>query len=574
MLNFLSWVSIFASGLCLAVGIAVYFLDRKGLLNKLCAATLLLNAYWAFTEFMIYEARTPETAYFWIKALFFWPLFSALMLHFTLAFTESYLLKSKLTYVFLYLPTSIFALVDLTTNQISAMPIKQNWGYAFAAPPNSWLSVVDSLWVSTLALLSLFLCLTYYIKVTDTIKKKQAKFVTIGLAFPVLISIMTDSILPMAEVVFPNLGNISGCIFSGFIAFAIWRYNLFNLNPTMAAETIVSTMPDSLILANPNGEIIQVNGALLKTTGYNEEKLISKPLGVLFLDKKTGIDTINLLKVKGEIKNIETKFQTASGVVITVLISASAVRKNNGKTIGYTCIVNDITSRKEMESKLFTAERFASIGELAGMVGHDLRNPLSSMKAATYYLKTKYASKLDKKAMDMLTAIDNSIDYSNKIVSDLLDYSREIKLEIEPATPKSLISSSLSFVNTPVNIEVHNYTTEVPEMRVDAAKINRVFVNIIKNAFDAMPNGGSLTIRAEKTPHIVNIIFKDTGTGMTKEALDNLYKPLFTTKPKGMGFGLSICKRIVEAHGGKITAQSMVDEGTTITTSFPVDSDS
>lgn len=571
-MNLLAWISIFASGLCLAIGIAVYFLDRKALLNKLCAAVLVLNAYWAFSEFMVYEATTIETAFFWIKALFFYPFFSALMLHFTLAFTESYLLKSKLTYVFLYLPTSIFALVDLTTNQISALPVRQSWGYEYAAPTNSWIVIVDYLWVSTLALLSLLLCITYYLKTTDNIKKKQAKFVSIGIAFPVLTSIITDSILPMAEVAFPNLGNISGCIFGVFIAFAIWRYNLFNLNPTVAAETIVSTMPDSLILANNEGIIIQVNDALTKTTGYSEKELIGKQLRDLFLDEINGSETITLLKTKNEIKNIETKFRIAREKVITVLLSASGVRGSNGKRIGFTCIVNDITSRKEMESKLFTAERFASIGELAGMVGHDLRNPLSSMKAATYYLKTKYSSKLDTKAIDMLSTIENSIEYSNKIVSDLLEYSREIKLSLESTSPKSLITSSLSFVDTPANIKVNDYSTDVPEMNVDAVKINRVFVNIIKNAFEAMPNGGTLTIKTENTLGMVTISFNDTGTGMTKEALNNLCKPLFTTKPKGMGFGLSICKRIIEAHGGKINAESIIGEGTTITTSFPIPS--
>lgn len=572
-MNLLAWISIFASGLCLAIGIAVYFLDRKALLNKLCAAVLVLNAYWAFSEFMVYEATTVETAFFWIKALFFYPFFSALMLHFTLVFTESYLLKSKLTYVFLYLPTSIFALVDLTTNQISALPVRQSWGYEYAAPTNSWIVIVDYLWVSTLALLSLLLCITYYLKTNDNIKKKQAKFVSIGIAFPVLTSIITDSILPMAEVAFPNLGNISGCIFGAFIAFAIWRYNLFNLNPTVAAETIVSTMPDSLILANNEGIIIQVNDALTKTTGYSEKELIGKQLGDLFLDEINGSETITLLKTKNEIKNIETKFRIAQEKVITVLLSASEVRGSNGKRIGFTCIVNDITSRKEMESKLFTAERFASIGELAGMVGHDLRNPLSSMKAATYYLKTKYSSKLDTKAIDMLSTIENSIEYSNKIVSDLLEYSREIKLSLESTSPKSLIASSLSFVDTPANIKVHDYSTDAPEMNVDAVKINRVFVNIIKNAFEAMPNGGTLTIKTENTSGMVTISFNDTGTGMTKEALNNLCKPLFTTKPKGMGFGLSICKRIIEAHGGKINAESIIGEGTTIITSFPIHSD-
>ena len=284
-MNVFAWFSLLTSGVCLAIGLAVYFLDKKALLNKLFMATLVFNAYWAFCEFMMYQASNVTEAFLWNRALVLWPFFSALMLHFTLVFTESNLLKNKATYVFLYLPPSIFAGVDLTTDLISAIPIKQYWGYAFV-PSDSVVCVIDGLWVSTLALLSLVLCVVYYFRVNDIVKKQQAKFVAIGLGFPVLLSILTDSILPMTSIAFPSLENISACIFPGFIAYAMWRYDLFNLNPAVAAENIFSNVPDALILAGLDGKIVQVNDAYLENSGFTKKEIVGKSLLNCFWMKK------------------------------------------------------------------------------------------------------------------------------------------------------------------------------------------------------------------------------------------------------------------------------------------------
>ncbi|XHH10624.1 MAG: nitrogen regulation protein NR(II) [Candidatus Bathyarchaeia archaeon] len=349
----------------------------------------------------------------------------------------------------------------------------------------------------------------------------------------------------------------------------MWRYDLFYLNPEVAAENIFAIIPDSLILADIDEKIIQVNEALLKVSGFTEKEVTGRKLSELFANQKTGEDIVSQLWVNEVIKNFETQFKTKTGQ-ITVLFSGSIVKKKNERIIGFTCTVHDITERKELEKKLVTAERFASIGELAGMVGHDLRNPLSSMSGATYYLKTRYGDKLDGKGNEMLAAIDNSIVYSNKIVNDLLDYSREIRLDLENATPQYLVGTSLNLANIPSNIQIQNLSENNPALSVDTAKIQRVFVNIMKNAFDAMPNGGVLTIKTQQEGQNIAFSFSDTGIGMSKETMDELWKPLFTTKAKGMGFGLPICKRIVEAHGGKIYVDSLEGQGTKITIIFSV----
>jgi PAS domain S-box-containing protein len=568
-MNFFAWFSLLTSGVSLTLGLFVYFIDKKALVNKLFMSALVLNAYWAFTEFMRYQAATLADAIFWSKALFIWPFFAVLLLHFSLAYTESDFLKNKITYILLYTPAIAFAVTDLTTDLISAPPVLQPWGYTFAAS-SSWVATADGLWASTLSILALFFCVTYYSQVSEPIRKQQTKFVAIGLAFPVFLSLITDSILPMLGIAFPSLGNFSGCIFSAFIAFAIWRYGLFHLNPEVAAQNILSAMPDSLVLVNPQGKIAKVNDAFLKFSGYTEKEVAEIRFAEVFSDKKIGEDTLAALAEINEVKNVETVLATKSGETRNVVVSGSVVKSKSGRGLGFAFVIHDITQRKQMEAKLVSAERFASIGQLAGMIGHDLRSPLSSINAATYYLKKNYADDMDTQGIEMLTALEQSIGYCNTIISDLLDYSREIQLEPKATSLKPLLNNCFYLVNTPSNIEVVNNCQDTSPLSLDTAKVSRVIVNLFKNAFEAMPDGGKLTISSRETPTSVELTIQDTGVGMTPETLDKIWTPLFTTKSKGMGFGLAICKRIIEAHGGKIEAESQLEKGTTVKLLFPL----
>ncbi|MEM3378879.1 MAG: HAMP domain-containing sensor histidine kinase, partial [Candidatus Bathyarchaeia archaeon] len=228
---------------------------------------------------------------------------------------------------------------------------------------------------------------------------------------------------------------------------------------------------------------------------------------------------------------------------------------------------------EQAQNKLIKAERLATIGELAAMVGHDLRNPLTGIMGAAYYLKTKYSTELGANGKEMLETIEKAIRYSNKIINDLLEYSRDLKLEYAEINPKTILWDALSRIEVPEKIHVRDDTNARLKFKADREKMRDVFVRIIQNAVDAMPNGGTLSITSRKVKDKMEITFKDTGAGMSKETLSKLEGgvQLFTTKAKGMGFGLPICRRIVEAHGRKIHVESAIKKGTTITVTIPVE---
>ena len=227
---------------------------------------------------------------------------------------------------------------------------------------------------------------------------------------------------------------------------------------------------------------------------------------------------------------------------------------------------------KQTQAKLVKFERLATIGELAAMVGHDLRNPLTGITGAAYYFKAKHGTEVGVKGKEMLETIENAINYSNKIINDLLEYSQDLKLKFTETTPKTMLQSALSLIEVPEKIQVIDITKDKPTVEADTEKIRKIFINIIQNAVDAMPEGGTLTIKSRKVKGKLEIAFKDTGTGMSEENLSKLKGgvPLFTTKAKGMGFGLPICRRLVEAHGGKLSVKSMAGKGTTVTVTIPV----
>ncbi len=220
------------------------------------------------------------------------------------------------------------------------------------------------------------------------------------------------------------------------------------------------------------------------------------------------------------------------------------------------------------EQQLVKSERLAAIGELAGMIGHDLRNPLTGIKTSIYYLKKTKFAESGTQAKEMIEIIEKCIDHSNKIINDLLEYSKEVQLEPQPSTPKALILETIAMMKTPSSITINNNVLDEACLTVDLDKMKRVFSNLIKNAVEAMPNGGVLTICCNQGDGCFEFSFADTGPGIPPKVMQKIFSPLVTTKAQGMGFGLAICKRVVEAHGGTIHVETS-SRGTEFTIKVP-----
>ncbi|XHH10206.1 MAG: PAS domain S-box protein [Candidatus Bathyarchaeia archaeon] len=360
-------------------------------------------------------------------------------------------------------------------------------------------------------------------------------------------------------------------------------------------ETVTENIDAGLAIISRDYKILWANKMLRQTknesiqnrlcyTVFNSENSVCPDCGVLKIFD--GLEPVNrhdfhFINKQGKQKCVElivTPIKDKNGSIVAALeLAIDVTEKRRLESQHSTRLERLVESRtrqlKETQEKLVKTERLAAIGELAAMVGHDLRNPLTGMKAATYYLKGKTKNDSNPKVKEMLDLICDCIDQSNKIINDLLEYSRIIKLELTQNDPSMFITYALSTMQVPKNIKIIRQVKAQELVKFDSTKLLRVFINLIKNAFDAMPKGGNLSIISKQTSKNWIVTFTDSGEGMSKETLQKLGTPLFTTKAKGMGFGIPICKRIVEAHGGRLLIDSTLGQGTTVTVKIPLNTE-
>ena len=229
---------------------------------------------------------------------------------------------------------------------------------------------------------------------------------------------------------------------------------------------------------------------------------------------------------------------------------------------------------EEKSKKLKDAERMAAIGATAGMVGHDIRNPLQAITSDVYLIKSDISSlpENEQKAnmTESLDSISQNVDYINKIVKDLQDYSRNIcpvatEVNLEALCEEILFNNSGHGKIVPTC----KVDTKTKKIISDADLLRRIITNLVSNAVQAMPNGGRLNLKAFQEGDKVIIAVQDTGVGICEEVKPKLFEPLFTTKSRGQGFGLPVVKRLAEALGGSVDYDSELGKGATFIVRLP-----
>lgn len=222
-----------------------------------------------------------------------------------------------------------------------------------------------------------------------------------------------------------------------------------------------------------------------------------------------------------------------------------------------------------VQDELVRREKLALLGQVADTVGHELRNPLGVMNNAVYFLQT-VLSEADETTREYLGIIKDEIADAERIISDLLDAVRTKQPRPEAIDVAEVISQTLRKCDIPASVIVKlDIPKRLTAIRADPMHMHQVFRNLISNAVEAMPEGGTLDIRADDAQQVLRISIRDSGTGMTPEQQARLFEPLFTTKARRIGLGLVVVKNLTEANGGRVEAESAPGSGSTFTVVLP-----
>ncbi|MBI1987395.1 MAG: GAF domain-containing protein [Nitrospinae bacterium] len=224
---------------------------------------------------------------------------------------------------------------------------------------------------------------------------------------------------------------------------------------------------------------------------------------------------------------------------------------------------------QEQQERLLRAERLSAIGTLAATVSHELRNPLSVINNAVFFLSTK-VPRDDPRVVRNLEIIRREVQTATHVIEDLLDFARSRPLHVTPVEAELLVRDTLIRQQMPVNMHVENLVPkELPPLCVDPGQMQQVLSNLIENAMQAMPDGGTLRLEGAAGGGRATLRVSDTGVGIAPENLSRIFEPLFTTRSRGVGLGLALVRRMVEAHGGHVSVESEVGKGTTFILELP-----
>jgi signal transduction histidine kinase len=272
----------------------------------------------------------------------------------------------------------------------------------------------------------------------------------------------------------------------------------------------------------------------------------------------------------------DTDYVNGYGLDITQRKQAELALKENSERLE-DMVAERTKKLEDVQEKLLRQEKLAALGQLAGSVAHELRHPLGVLSNAAYFLNMLLpdASEMIREYLDIMTAETRKAD---KIISDLLGFSKGQPTSKGSRTRvrlSELIAEVLAEQPPPDEVALaREIDVEVPPIFVDAQQIQQAIRNLVINAYQSMPDGGTLTIATRFENEQVIIDISDTGGGISPDNLEKLFEPLFTTKPKGIGLGLAISKNLIEANGGYIEVVSTEGRGSTFTLILPIQEDS
>jgi len=345
--------------------------------------------------------------------------------------------------------------------------------------------------------------------------------------------------------------------------------------------SVVDYASDLVISLSPSGSVVTWNPAAERAIGLKSEEVKGRLLRHFCVAEQASTMATMLHKVvRGEeVRNVEVKVLTAQGRELLIAWSCSPMRDDADAVVGIVAIGRDLTEARRLEAQITQSAKMASLGIMAGGIAHELRNPLAIISAGAQLL-LENPNDLNLRT-ECATRIHGATQRASLIIENLLRFARpgggksgptmtETDLRVALDETLTLLAHQMTLQKVILKEDLHD---DLPLIRGNFEALQQVFANLVLNACNAMPHGGTLTVRSRtKGPHQVEVTFSDTGNGIAPEQLGKVFDPFFTTMPvgKGTGLGLSISYSIIQQHQGVIELESRPNQGTTVTVRLPI----
>ncbi|MEN6459754.1 MAG: PAS domain S-box protein [Syntrophomonas sp.] len=335
-------------------------------------------------------------------------------------------------------------------------------------------------------------------------------------------------------------------------------YKAFHSSPVMMS-----------ILRIKDNRYLEINQKFLDASGFKREELIGHDpieLGI-WPDKIIAGLLLEELRQKGRLEQIDYKLRIRSGKIITTISSWELIKLN-----GQECrlaVMQDVTEKLEVEAKLARLDRLNLIGEMAASIGHEIRNPMTSIRGFLQMLSYKNEYTKDLAYFDLMI---EELDRANAIISEYLGMAKDKRIDPQPQYLDNIVNSIYPMIQADANYLEMNVKLELgkpPVPLIDAKEIRQLIINMARNGLEAMQPGGVLTIGTTANENDIVLFIKDQGHGLDPGLIEKLGTPFITTKDKGTGLGLAVCYSIAARHNAKIDHETG-PEGTTFYVRFPL----
>jgi signal transduction histidine kinase len=561
---------------CLAVGVLILARGPAATENRCAAALLLGGAHWGVCEAVWTLAPDAATALIGLRvSAVGWIAVGPICLHLFLAQERRALRGLRRALPFAYGIAGLCLALEWSEPWLPGGPfltrdmVAVPWGWAYRPGP------LYPLWYAftvVSASVGVFAAFTGLRRDASPAETRQSPWFGTGVGLPLLVGSTTDGLLPALGVSFPRFGVFSFAVFGAIVTWSMHRFGFSLVAPSAFAERILETIPDGVALATLEGRIRVANRSLAALLDVPMESLLDRPMQAFL----PGVDVSPDL----QLNELECEI-AARGERVAVALTSAPLHDRQGDLIGLVLVVRDLREVVSLRSRLLTSARLAAVGELAAGLAHEINNPLAYIGANLRALREHWnglaeAWRAEAPKRDMAEVFDEGsamlddslegVERSAAIVRDVRVFSRGGADRREPCDPNELLERALRIAAPHLRerVRVERALGDVGAVEAAPRELERVFLNLIVNAAQAIDGNGTIRLRTARREGVVEIAIADDGAGIAPGLVGRIFDPFFTTKPvgEGTGLGLSISHEIVRRHGGSIDVSSELGRGT------------